>query len=152
MLNKYKTMKTTEGDSVKMKVAIIGSRNYENRQKIREMIFKLKQSFGSQLEIVSGGAKNGADYYAKKYALELGVTYREFNPAFTTKNLYSAMPDSYYEKPYHVSQLFHRNSLIVKYADKVIAFRADGVSNGTDHVIGECVKHKKPYIIISENA
>lgn len=150
MINKFKVMQAMQAESDKMKIAIIGSRVYENKKKIRDMIFKLKNTFGDKLEIISGGAQNGADKYAKKYAIEFGVTYREFNPAHTNKNLYSVMPESYYGKPYHVSQLFHRNTLIVKYADKVIAFRSEGKSSGTDHAIKECIKLQKPYIIITE--
>jgi hypothetical protein len=145
-------MQAIKSDPDKVKIAIIGSRTYENKTKIRDMIFKLKQTFGNKLEIVSGGALQGADKYAKKYALELGVDYKEFNPAHTNKNLYSGMPESYYGKPYHVSQLFHRNSLIVQYSDKIIAFRSEGKSSGTDHAIKEAVKIKKPYVIISEKA
>jgi hypothetical protein len=145
-------MQVIKSDPDKMKVAIIGSRTYENRLKIKEMIYKLKIAFGDKLEIVSGGAKDGADRYAKKYSLELGVDYKEFNPAHTNKNLYSAMPENYYGKPYHVSQLFHRNSLIVQYSDKIIAFRSEGSSGGTDHVISESIKYKKPYVIISDKA
>ena len=116
------------------------------------MIFKLKQTFGSKLEIVSGGALQGADKYAKKYALELGVDYKEFNPAHTNKNLYSGMPESYYGKPYHVSQLFHRNTLIVQYSDKIIAFRSEGKSSGTDHAVSMATKHKKPVVIVNEKS
>lgn len=145
-------MQVINPDPNLVKVALIGSRTYENRQKIRDMIYTLKQAIGPNLEIVSGGAADGADKYVKKYALELGVKYKEFNPAFTQRNLYSAMPDSYYGKPFHVSQLFHRNSLIVNYADKVIAFRSSGKSNGTDFVINECVKTNKPCVVINEKA
>jgi len=133
-----------------MRIAIIGSRTYENKLKIKDMIYKLKLAFGNDLEIVSGGSQNGADRYAKKYALELGVRYKEFNPAHTVRNLYSGCSDEYYGKPYHVSQLFHRNSLIVKYSEKIIAFRSTGKSNGTDHVIQEAQKLNKPIIIISD--
>ena len=133
-----------------MKIAIIGSRTYENKLKIKDMIYKLKLAFGDELEIVSGGAQNGADRYAKKYALELGVRYKEFNPAHTVKNLYSGCSEEYYGKPYHVSQLFHRNSLIVNYSDKIIAFRSPGKSSGTDHVVQESKKLNKPIVIISE--
>jgi len=134
----------------KLKIAIIGSRVYENKRKIRDMIFKLKQTFGDSLEIVSGGSLNGADKYAKKFSLELGVNYKEFNPAHTVKNLYSAMPDSYYGKPFHVSQLFHRNSLIAKYCDKMIIFRSEGKSNGSDHAMKEAVKLEKPVVVVNE--
>ena len=135
-----------------MRIAIIGSRTYENKRKIKEMIYKLKQTFGEELEIVSGGSQNGADKYARKYSLEMGIKYVEFNPAHTSKNLYSALPESYYSKPYHVSQLFHRNELVAKYCDKMIAFRSEGKSAGTDHAINMAVKHKKPVVVINEKS
>ena len=49
-----------------MKVAIIGSRKYENKRRIQEFIFKLKKKYEDKLEIVSGGQKDGADGFAKK--------------------------------------------------------------------------------------
>ena len=36
--------------------------------------------------------------YAKKYALDFELKYREFNPAHTVQNLYSAMHENYYGK------------------------------------------------------
>ena len=63
-----------------LKVGIVGSRKYENRRKIKEFIFKLKNEKGTDTIIVSGGCKSGADRYAKKYALELGLQYQEFPP------------------------------------------------------------------------
>ncbi len=135
-----------------MRIAIIGSRTYENKRKIKEMIYKLKQTFGEELEIVSGGSQNGADKYARKYSLEMGIKYTEFNPAHTSKNLYSALPESYYGKTYHVSQLFHRNELVAKYCDKMVAFRSEGKSSGTDHAINMAIKHKKPVVIVNEKS
>ena len=58
-----------------MKVAIVGSRTYTNRKKIKEFIFNLKQKFGKELVVVSGGQKDGADGYAKKYSLEFNINY-----------------------------------------------------------------------------
>ena len=48
-----------------MKVAIVGSRRYENKRKIKEFIFKLKNQYGENTIIVSGGCKTGADKYGK---------------------------------------------------------------------------------------
>ena len=79
-----------------MKVAMIGSREYENTRKIKDALFKLKQKFGDALIVISGGAQYGADKFVRKFALEFGIKYKEFNPAHTTKNLYSAMSDNYY--------------------------------------------------------
>ena len=81
-----------------MRVGIIGSRTYENKRKIKQMVFELKQKFGNELTIVSGGCKDGADRYARKYALEMDCKYVEFNPAHTVRNLYSALHNAYYGK------------------------------------------------------
>ena len=133
-----------------MKVAIIGSREYENIRKIKDTLFQLKQKFGNDLIIVSGGAQHGADKFARKYALEFGIKYKEFNPAHTTKNLYSAMSDNYYEKPYHVSQFHHRNLLIARDCDVMMAFIPNGdSSNGSMSAIKNAKKLNKRVTIIS---
>ena len=133
-----------------MKVAIIGSRQYENIRKIKETLTELKKKFSDDLIIVSGGAKDGADKFARKFALEFGIKYKEFNPAHTTKNLYSAMSDNYYNKTYHVSQFHHRNMLIAKDCDVMMAFIPEGCnSNGSMSAIKNAKKLKKPVTIIS---
>ena len=133
-----------------MKVAIIGSREYENTRKVKDTLFQLKQKFNDNLIIISGGAKHGTDKFARKYALEFGIKYKEFNPAHTNKNLYSAMSESYYEKPYHVSQFHHRNMLIARDCDVMMAFIPDGCdSNGSMSAIKNAKKLKKPVTIIT---
>ena len=133
-----------------MKVALIGSREYENIRKIKNTLFQLKQKFKDSLIIISGGATNGADKYARKYALEFGIKYKEFNPAHTTKNLYSAMSDNYYEKTYHVSQFHHRNILIARDCDVMMAFIPKGdTANGSLSAIKNAKKLKKPVTIVS---
>ena len=134
----------------KMKVAIIGSRHYENVRKIKDALFQLKQRFGDELIVISGGAQYGADKFARKYALEFGINYKEYNPAHTTKNLYSAMSDNYYDKPYHVSQFHHRNMLIAKACDVMMAFIPNGDdANGSLSAIKKVKKLNKPVTIIS---
>ena len=132
-----------------MKVGIIGSRNYENKRKIKEFIFKLRNTHNNLL-IVSGGSKLGADKYAKKYALELECNYLEFNPAHTPKNLYSGLQESYYNKPYNVKNFFSRITMLAKYCDVIVAFIPEGdLANGTTHTIAEAKKFKKKVVIIS---
>jgi len=133
-----------------MKVAIIGSRMYENTRKIKDTLFQLKEKFNDDLIIISGGAKDGADKFARKYALEFGIKYKEFNPAHTTKNLYSAMTDNYYNKTYHVSQFHHRNMLIAKDCDVMMAFIPNGCdANGSLSAIKTVKKLNKPVTIVS---
>ena len=133
-----------------MKVAVIGSRDYQNVRKVKDTLFQLKQKFDNKLIIISGGAKYGADKFARKYALEFGIKYKEFNPAHTTKNLYSAMSDDYYDKPYHVSQFHHRNNLIAKNCDCMIALVPNGATaNGSESAIKSAQKHEKKVVILS---
>jgi predicted Rossmann-fold nucleotide-binding protein len=133
-----------------MKIALIGSRDYQNIRKIKDTLFQLKQKFGKDLIVISGGAQYGADKFARKYALEFGIKYKEFNPAHTTKNLYSAMSDTYYEKPYHVSQFHHRNMLIARDCDAMIAFIGnDNSSNGSMSAIKQAKKMNKKVTILS---
>ena len=62
-----------------MILAIVGSRAYSNYYEFSETIDQWISYYGQPLEIVSGGAQ-GADSLAKKYALDRGITFREFLP------------------------------------------------------------------------
>ena len=133
-----------------MKIGIVGSRQYENRKKIKDTIFNLQKKFGSSLTIVSAGCKDGADRYAKKYALEFNCKYVEFNPAHTVYNFYSALIENYYGKAYSPKHFFIRNKMLAKYCDIVIGFIPDGTkSNGTNNTISEAKKFNKKVVIIS---
>ena len=133
-----------------MKVAMIGSREYENVRKIKDALFQLKQKFGNELIVISGGAQQGADKFVRKFALEFGIKYQEYNPAHTAKNLYSAMSENYYGKPYHVSQFHHRNILIAKACNVMMAFIPSGVvANGSASAIKSTKKLNKPVTIIT---
>lgn len=133
-----------------MKVAIIGSREYNNTRKIKDILTSLKRKFGAELKIISGGAKDGADKHVKKYTIEFGIDYQEFNPAYTPRNLYSGMSDGYYGKPYHVSQYHHRNMLIAKACDTMIALIPRGAkATGTESAIKSIQKLNKPVVIIT---
>tara|TARA_B100001093_G_scaffold519520_1_gene608936 strand:- start:7360 stop:7761 length:402 start_codon:yes stop_codon:yes gene_type:complete len=133
-----------------MRIGIVGSRQYENKVKIKQMIYNLKRKFGDELTIVSGGALNGADKYARKFALELDCRYLEFNPAHSQRNLYSAMRDSYYNKDYHPKYFYQRNTMLANFVDYLIAFIPDNVpSKGSTHTVREAKKRGKKVVIIS---
>jgi len=132
-----------------VKIAIVGSRRYENKKKIKDFIFKIKQEKGVGTIIVSGGCKDGADKYAKKYALELGLQYEEYPPFHQVHNLYCTMPESRYGKPYSVKNFHARNKIIAGTSDFVVAFIPRGVeSNGTQSTINYAKKMGKKIVII----
>ena len=133
-----------------MKVAIIGSRRYENKKKIKDFVFKLKQQYGDKTIVVSGGCKQGADRYAKKYALELGLQYEEYPPFHEVHNLYCALPESRYDKPFSMRNFFARNKIIAGTSDFIVAFIPEGVeARGTMNALEYGKKLGKKRIIIS---
>ena len=132
-----------------MKIAIIGSRRYENKRKIKEFIFKLKNQYGTDTIIVSGGCKTGADKYAKKYALELGLQYEEYPPFHEVHNLYCSLPSSRYDKPFNMRNFFARNKIIAGTSDFIVAFVPEGVeAKGTMNTLEYAEKLNKKRIII----
>lgn len=100
-----------------IRVAVIGNTGWQNKRKIQETLQMLKGKFGDELMIVGAGGTEGANYMVRKYAIEFGLQYEEYNPSFTGYNLYSAMPEAYYGKKYHFSQLHHRMKLIAERCD-----------------------------------
>ena len=133
-----------------MKIAIVGSRRYENKNKIKDFIFKIKQEKGENTIIVSGGCKHGADKYAKKYALEMGLQYEEYPPFHETKSLYCPLPDIRYGKPYSVKNYHARNKIIAGTSDFIVAFIPIGIdSSGTKSTLNYAKKFNKKTVIIS---
>ena len=132
------------------KIAIVVSRVYDNKVAIKDFIFKIKNNFGLDTEIVSGGQKDGADGFAKKYALEFGLKYVEFPPSHYNWNMHCKLPATKYNKPYYVSNYFKRNKQIAEYADYIVAFiHKNSKTNGAMHTIKEAQKLNKKYIIIN---
>ena len=99
------------------KVAVIGNTGWQNKRKVQQTLQQLKQKFSEGLVVIGAGGAEGANSMVRKYALEFGIRYQEYNPSFSGYNLYSAMPESYYGKPYHFSQLHHRMQLIAERCD-----------------------------------
>jgi len=99
------------------RIAIIGNTDWQNKRKIQETLQLVKKKFGDDLIVVGAGGNEGANNMVRKYALEFGLSYEEYNPSFSGHNMYSAMPESYYGKPYHFSQLHHRMQLIAERCD-----------------------------------
>jgi hypothetical protein len=133
-----------------MIIGLTGSKTFENKRKIKEFIFKLKEYKETEVTIIGMGDLLGADKYVKKYALEMGFIYKEMNAPHTVKNLYSLMSDAYYDKPYTNKNLFLRNQIYCKYIDKCVIFDD---TNLTDkkivNVVNQLTKLRKKAIIIT---
>ncbi len=105
-----------------MNIAIMGSQTYENVRKLREFLFTIKQKMGTDVNIITRGQKNGCEKYIRKYAIEFGFRYTEYNLASSVRNLYSGMSNEYYGKPFHPTQTLHQYDCVVKHAEKFFYF------------------------------
>ena len=47
--------------TTRIKIGIVGSRSYTDKKKIKDLIFEIKEKYGDEVEIVSGGQRDGAD-------------------------------------------------------------------------------------------
>ena len=75
-------------DSTKMRIALIGSPNYENRGEIKELIWNLKKKIGDDLILITRGNTIGIEKWVRKFALEMDVKYIEYNPFCAVQHLF----------------------------------------------------------------
>ena len=111
-----------------MKLAIIGSRTFNNYILLKEIL----EQYKPKITLVVSGAAKGADSLGERWALE--------NKIQTL--IFPAKWDEYGKRAG-----FIRNEDIIKNCDGCIAFW-DGVSKGTKHSISLCEKYNKPVKII----
>lgn len=132
-----------------IKVAVIGSTSWQNRRKVQQTLNELKKKFSDELLIIGAGGNEGANSMVRKYALEFGISYQEYNPSFSGYNLYSAMPESYYGKRYHFSQLHHRMKLIAEQCDyMMILTNEEALDPVLKTAYTNINKLKKPVVIL----
>ena len=111
-----------------MKIAIIGSRNFNNYKLLIETLIPYK----TKISLVVSGAAKGADSLGEKWAIENNIPTLIF-PADWDKHGKRAG--------------FIRNEDIIKNCDGVIAFW-DGESKGTAHSLSLAEKFKKPIKLV----
>ena len=134
----------------RIKIGIVGSRSYTDKKKVKDLIFNIKEKYGDEVEIVSGGHPKGADGLAKKFALEFDMKYVEFPPSHYSHNMHCKLSATEYNKPYYVSNFFKRNKQIAEYSNIIVAFIPEGVeSRGTMDTVGHAEKLKKMVKIIN---
>ena len=136
--------------TTKIKIGVVGSRVYTDRKKVKDLIFEIKTKYDDEVEIVSGGQKEGVDGFAKKFALEFDMNYVEFPPSHYSHNMHCKLPATQYNKPYYISNYFMRNKQIAEYCDVMVAFLPkDVVSKGTESALHEATKREKKVVIIN---
>lgn len=100
---------------------MLGDSHYDKRGHIKDLMFNLKKKFDGKVVIISRG-NEGIEQWVKKFAIEFGLYYVEFNPAHTGYTLYSGMEESFYGKPYHYTNILKQYDYIVWNSDKIVYF------------------------------
>lgn len=117
-----------------MKIAIIGSRSFNDEVEFNNALAKLLLDIETPLTVISGGA-TGTDALATKFAHKNGYPLIEYKPDW---------------KKYGRGAGLVRNTQIITESDMVIAFW-DGVSKGTMDSINKAKKMNKKVHIIHIN-
>lgn len=110
-----------------MRLAVTGSRHWKNKQQIWDELDKINRE--NPIRCLIHGGAIGADTYASSWATDrkiVNVTVRPANYKIATDYL-------------------ERNQIIVELCDKLVVFRADGKSNGTDQTKNYALKRGKLY-------
>jgi hypothetical protein len=113
--------------STNMKVAVIGSRGFNDFGKLKDVLDRIE----GVTHVVSGGAK-GADTLAEQWAREKGIEIVIYRPDWAKFGRGAGVI---------------RNRSIVEDCDRCIAFW-DGTSKGTKSSIDLCRKLKKDVVVI----
>ncbi len=133
-----------------MRIGITGSSEYHDKRKIKDFIFNLKNRINDDIEIISRANKNGADAFIKKYALEFGYNYLEFPTAHGHRTLHTQLPESYFNKPFSVSNYFVQTKMFTKYCDYLVIFAsANTIDKGVNNLLTAMDKLDKKAIIIA---
>jgi len=134
-----------------IKIGIIGPESYNNQLQIIKLFQLIKQTYGKFVSILSGGNNTGVEAMVKKLALELELDYKEYNPSYTGKRMYSALSDEYYGKEYHISHLSDRYRLLIYECDYLIIFINKGskFSFELESAKKTAIKAKKPIRVIN---
>jgi hypothetical protein len=132
-----------------MNIGVVGNNEWQNKRKIQQVLLDLKNRFKKSLVIIGAGGKEGANFMIRKFALEFGISYKEYNASYTGYNLYSALPESYYGKQYHFSQLLHRMKLLSENCDYLVIMNNHNELNPQlKTAYNKIIKLEKPVIII----
>lgn len=133
-----------------MKIVLTGSITFEKPTIIKDFLFKLKQRNEPNITIITGARENGAEKYIRKYSIEFGFDYKEFNPAYTVRTLYSGMPTYYYNQKRMIYHDAQRDQIMITSADIIIIFIDMQTTLHKDivNIINMVKKNKKPLYII----
>lgn len=106
------------------RIAVTGSRTWKDVRELREHLFRLATSHGGyaddKIVILHGACPDGADRFAAEWCRVTGAKAESFPPDY----------ENHGSRAHAI-----RNQQMINSADRLIAFRAKGRSNGTDMTV-----------------
>ena len=134
-----------------LKIGITGSRRWENKLKIKNTIFKLKNKYKDACTIVSGGTAEGVDALVKKFCLEFNLDYAEVRPNHFNWSPYCIEPPYMYEKSFRPNFYYSRNTKLVKEIEiLILCVTKDETSPVMKDLVQQCEKKCKKLLIMTE--
>ena len=130
-----------------VRIGIIGSKGWQSRRKLQDILRKLK-TLDEPVTVLGQGGTEGAGAMVKKLCIAMGLDYAEYNPSYSGHNLYSAMPESYFGKQYHFTQLLHRMTLLADSCDKMIVLLNGDIDPQIKAAIKRANKRDIPVVIL----
>lgn len=130
-----------------LKIGITGSRKWDDKLKIKNVIFKLKDK---KCTIVSGGTAEGVDAFVKKFCLEFNLDYAEVRPNHFSWSPYCIEPPYMYGKAFRPNFYYARNTKLVTEIDTLLLFVTnDETSPVMKNLVEQCEKKCKKLVVIS---
>ena len=133
-----------------MKIGITGSLHWDDKKKVKDIIFKLKSVYKDDLTIISRGHTYGADLFAKKYCMEFGINYQECPLYHLSWNQHCIDHHIKYNRPYRITNYFSQNKRYIEYCDKIIIFSMpqDSEVTSIEDLIKRILKADREYLLI----
>lgn len=121
-------------------IVVSGSRHWADELRVRKELAILQRRYGNDLVIIQGAAKKGVDAQTAKICHDLGIKCEDMPAKWTERGFYDPQAG------------FKRNILMLERYNPLflLAFRANGKSNGTDHCIKEAKRRGIPVQICRE--
>ena len=131
-------------------IVVTGSTNWQDRVKLKNTLFELKNRVGDGLRIISGGFALGTDLYVKKFTRDLDIDYAEIPPYNYQWNHYCIEPSYKFGNQFDKRYIFMRNELLAKSSDLFVIFwvESDEYKVYYEDLANRAIKKDKKVIIV----
>ncbi|MFW6008050.1 MAG: hypothetical protein ACOCP8_02185 [archaeon] len=127
-----------------MKIGIVGSREYPNKERVINLIEKVLIKFSNDILWITGDAKKGVDKWVREW-VEKSEKYDKREDLKVKKPEFRKKDD----KQYDVKDFHKRNKEIAESSDIVFAFQYNN-SKGTQSTIDKCNQINTPVFVYNE--